>query len=129
MTQHLGPAEHQELRALLLARRAGLMAQRDAHRAGRTRSEQARDLLLQDADDAPQRDADREVDLAMADREAVGLLATEAALERLDQGSYGLCSDCGTDIPLARLRLSPTALRCVACETRQERLQPRTASL
>lgn len=129
MSDHLGTAEHQELRALLLARRTSLLAQRDAHLAGRTRAEQARDLLLQDADDATQRDADREVDLAMADREAVGLLTTQAALERLDQGRYGSCSDCGADIPLARLRLAPTALRCVACETRLERLQPRTASL
>ena len=41
-------------------------------------------VLLQDGDDAPQRDADREVDLAMSDREVVGLAAIDAALARLE---------------------------------------------
>lgn len=129
MTQHLGSTDREALRALLQAQQASLVAQRDAHLDGRTRAEQARDLLLQDADDATQRDADREVDLAMADREVVGLAAIESALARLDEGRYGLCADCEAEIPLARLKLAPTALRCVACESQLERLQPRTASL
>ena len=114
---------------MLQAQQASLVAQRDAHLAGRTRAEQAREFLLQDADDAIQRGADREVDLAMADREVVGLTAIEAALERLDSGQYGICTECDAEIPLARLKLAPTALRCVACESRLERLQPRTASM
>jgi len=129
MTQHLGSTDRQELRALLQAQQASLVARRDAHLAGGTRAEQAREFLLQDGDDAPQRDADREVDLAMADRDAVGLTAIEAALARLDSGQYGECAACGIAIPLARLKLAPTALRCVACESRLERLQPRTASM
>ena len=129
MRQHLGRSDLQALRAMLQGQRASLVAQRDEHLAGLTRAEQAREFLLQDADDAIQRGADREVDLAMADREAVGLTAIEAALERLDQGSYGSCADCGEPIPLARLKLAPTALRCVACASRLERLLPPTSSM
>lgn len=129
MRQHLSSTDRQELRAMLQAQGASLAARRDAHLAGGTRAEQAREFLMQDADDATQRGADREVDLAMADRDVVGLAAIEAALERLDSGRYGECADCGTEIPLARLKLAPTALRCVACESRLERLQPRTASM
>lgn len=129
MSQHLSPAEQQALKAMLEAKRDDLAAQRDAHRAGRTRVEQARDMLLQDADDATQRDADREVDLAMADREAVGLAAIAAALERLAKDRYGECTQCGAEIPVARLKLAPEALRCVDCETRLERQKPRTASM
>ena len=129
MGQHLSRDDRQALRALLQAQQASLVAQRADHLGGRTRAEQARDLLLQDGDDASQRDADREVDLAMADREVVGLAAIDAALDRLDGDAYGRCADCDAEIPLARLKLAPTALRCVACETRLERLQPRTASM
>lgn len=129
MTQHLSSTERDALRALLQAQQASLMARRDAHLAGGTRAEQAREFLLQDGDDAPQRDADREVDLAMVDRDAVGLNAIEDALARLDGGQYGECVSCGSGIPLARLKLAPAALRCVACESRLERQQPRTASM
>jgi DnaK suppressor protein len=129
MSQHLAAAERQELQALLQARRDSLLARREAHLDGRTRAEQARELLLQDGDDANQRDADREVDLAMTDRDVVAVAAIDAALQRLAQGDYGSCKDCGDEIPLARLRLAPTAQRCIACETRFERSQPRTASM
>ncbi len=38
-----------------------------------------------------------------------------AALLRLDSGDYGLCDDCGEDIPPGRLRLDLAAQRCVSC--------------
>ena len=129
MTTALTPAERQELQALLQARRDSLVAQREAHLAGQTRAEHAREVLLQDGDDANQRDADREVDLALADREVVDLAALDAALQRLSQGQYGQCTDCGEDIPVARLRLAPQSLRCVDCAARTERGQPRPASM
>ena len=37
-------------------------------------------------------------------------------LTRLDQGLYGCCTECGDDIPIARLRALPFAVRCVDCE-------------
>ena len=39
----------------------------------------------------------------------------ETALGRVDNDEYGACIDCGEDIPLARLRLVPEALKCVPC--------------
>jgi phage/conjugal plasmid C-4 type zinc finger TraR family protein len=44
----------------------------------------------------------------------------EAARRRLADGSYGLCTDCGNDIPFARLQAYPTAKRCVECQRKQE---------
>lgn len=40
----------------------------------------------------------------------------ERALERLREGRYGLCEDCGAPIPARRLQLSPEATRCVICQ-------------
>lgn len=129
MTDPLTPAQRQPLRAALLARRAALADQRSAHLDGHSRAEHARELLLQDGDDATQRDAEREVDFARTDRDAVVLAEIDQALARLDAGRYGLCADCGEAIALARLQSAPQALRCIACESAHERGQPRPATL
>ncbi|MDT7834008.1 TraR/DksA family transcriptional regulator [Aquabacterium sp. OR-4] len=129
MNKHLSSQDRAALQVALAMRREQLETQRHQHLAGQTRAEHAREVLLQDGDDAPQRDADRELDLAIADREVLGLAAIDAALQRLSSGHYGLCADCEAAIPLARLQLEPQALRCVACESRRERGQPRPASL
>ncbi len=38
-----------------------------------------------------------------------------AALERLDDGEFGYCDDCGDEIAKGRLQLDPAALKCVDC--------------
>lgn len=129
MTDPLSPLLQQQLQSALLARRAALAEQRSAHLDGHSRAEHARELLLQDGDDATQRDAEREVDFARTDRDAVLLAEIDQALARLDAGHYGLCADCGEAIALARLQSAPQALRCVACENTHERGQPRPATL
>jgi DnaK suppressor protein len=45
----------------------------------------------------------------------------EHALERLDQGHYGWCENCTTEIPVARLAAFPSATLCVACKSLTER--------
>ncbi len=129
MTDSLTPAQRQSLHAALLAQRTALADQRSAHLDGHSRAEHARELLLQDGDDANQRDAEREVDFARTDRDAVLLTEIDQALARLDAGRYGLCADCGEAMALARLQSAPQALRCVACESLHERGQPRPATL
>jgi RNA polymerase-binding transcription factor DksA len=37
------------------------------------------------------------------------------ALERIANGTYGVCADCGTDIDPKRLRALPNATRCISC--------------
>jgi len=49
------------------------------------------------------------------------LRETEAALQRISTGSYGLCEDCGKDIPYSRLQAYPTARRCIADQERHEK--------
>ena len=129
MSTHLSPHDLQQLQASLQARRDSLDTQRAAHLDGNSRAEHARELLLQDGDDATQRDAEREVDFARTDRDAVSLAEIDQALHRLAAGRYGDCHDCGEAIPLARLKLAPQAIRCVACEALLERSQPRPATL
>lgn len=56
-------------------------------------------------------------DLAL--REAVADI--DAALVRIERGSYGICVDCGDRIAEGRLEARPQAARCIACQTRLER--------
>ena len=52
-------------------------------------------------------------------REAM-LRNIEAALQRVDDGNYGLCRDCDQPINPKRLEFDPTALRCIECESKRE---------
>lgn len=122
-------AQRAQLAADLGQRRQQLDHQLAEQLAGQTRAEHARELLLQDGDDAPQRDADREVDLARTDRELAELGQVSRALQRIQSPAFGLCEDCSEPIAYERLRLEPWALRCVACETTREGPAGRKASL
>ncbi|MNT89889.1 RNA polymerase-binding transcription factor [compost metagenome] len=51
----------------------------------------------------------------------------DAALNRIEAGTYGECTDCGTDITAARLHATPEAPRCVHCQEKAE-LQQRHAA-
>jgi len=74
-----------------------------------------------DAGEASVADLLVDVDNAMAMRDVRELRAVERALERVADGSYGECSDCGGDIGYPRLKAYPTASRCIQCQTKYER--------
>lgn len=57
---------------------------------------------------------------AEAARDHAELVAVRAALERMADGSYGECMDCGQSVGAARLLAQPAALRCIACQSKTE---------
>ncbi|UGS36443.1 TraR/DksA family transcriptional regulator [Capillimicrobium parvum] len=54
-----------------------------------------------------------------------GLMRTERALAKLDEGTYGICDRCGATIPAGRLRAMPDSVLCVACAATARRDAPR----
>lgn len=120
MSVALTPSQRAQLEAGLQRRRAELDQQLAEHQGGHSRAEQAREWLEQDSQDARERDADREVELARSDRELAELGQVSEALKRVHQPEYGWCIDCGQAIAFERLMLEPWTLRCVACEARTE---------
>jgi DnaK suppressor protein len=49
------------------------------------------------------------------------LAEVEAALHRMDRGTYGVCESCGEEIPEVRLRALPWARYCLKCAERRRR--------
>src|SRR5882672_2511943 len=62
-------------------------------------------------------------DLEQADvsRDLGEFRALEAARERIKEGEYGICVDCGSDIGFERLKAFPAAARCIQCQERHEK--------
>ena len=74
-----------------------------------------------------QHPGDEATDLVDQDREAALLEAADdqrqqvkEALQRLDDGTYGTCVDCGGTISEARLSVRPEAARCIDCQAKAE---------
>jgi RNA polymerase-binding transcription factor DksA len=62
------------------------------------------------------------VDRAEITRDLGEARELEAALDRLADGSYGVCCDCDLDIAPARLHANPAAMRCVECQRLHEKI-------
>jgi len=67
---------------------------------------------------------DRESSLAEQERRE--LAAIERALAKMATGKFGICEECGDDIPSRRLLVLPEARLCAKCQTVEERQQWRT---
>jgi len=115
-----GSGDKRKLRQLLEARRKQLTVEmqgmmRDV-RAGRA-DERAADE--QDVAESYQRS---DVDLAVVQMKAETVARIDAALRRVDAGTYGRCVECEDAIAFERLRALPFALRCTSCEQSRERV-------
>lgn len=69
----------------------------------------------------------KDLSLILTDRDQEKLEAIDEALERIHEGTYGVCMECGKEIPEGRLKIIPTAILCVECKEeleREEHLKP-----
>lgn len=118
--QHSAPYQQQ-----LLDMRAALLAQISAQRGGTvSRADAAADHFGQPEDSRAQVATERELEFALGERETAELAAIDAALARIEAGTYGQCTDCGVTIPAARLQASPEAWRCIPCQEKAEQTRP-----
>lgn len=90
----------------------GLRAQLEEQR--RFRAEQL--AGLEGATAPEETDARRAVDAAIAEAARWALHEIEAALHRMDEGTYGVCAACGDAIGLERLEVIPHTRFCPACQ-------------
>lgn len=64
---------------------------------------------------------EHELNYIFEEREREKLLNIENALNRIKEGNYGECDDCGEDIDVERLLALPFTRLCLDCKSKQER--------
>ena len=74
-----------------------------------------------DTYDLASEERDREINFILSDRGRVKIKSIEDALERLSEGSYGICESCGIEIAEERLEALPFTRLCRDCQQDQER--------
>lgn len=105
----------------LLDQRASLLEQLRNLRGGAVgRAEASAEHFAQPEDSPAQVSTARDLEFALDERETAELRLIDAALGRIDVGTYGQCVDCGVTIPAARLHAAPAASRCISCQEKAE---------
>ena len=90
--------------------------------AGKTVSEMTADNTnFPDPNDRATQESDRTFELRIRDRERRLINKIKEALERIDDGTFGICEMCGEDISAARLKARPVTTLCIDCKIEQEK--------
>ncbi len=76
--------------------------------------------IFADPADRATAESDRSFTLRIRDRERRLVRKVHAALGRMEDGTYGVCEDCGEDIGVPRLKARPVTRLCIVCKSRQE---------
>jgi len=90
--------------------------------AGKTVSEMTDEKTnFPDPTDRASLESDRNFELRIRDRERKLILKIREAIERIEDGTFGVCENCEEEIGEARLRARPVTTLCIDCKTEQER--------
>ena len=84
-------------------------------------SEEAGEETVHDLADTATETYGRELDYTLEENSEHVLQEIEAALKRIELGTYGVCTNCGTQIAEARLEALPWATLCIDCARHRER--------
>ena len=76
-----------------------------------------------DPTDRASLEADRNFMLRIRDRESKLIKKIKKALERIEEGTFGICEGCGEDISIKRLKARPVTTQCIDCKTKEEALE------
>ena len=65
-------------------------------------------------------ESDLDINIHMRERDSKLIKKIKQALERIEDGTYGICDDCGEEISSQRLKARPVTTVCIDCKKRQE---------
>jgi DnaK suppressor protein len=112
------------LRKILVERRQAVMKEIEGQIGERISDETQRRIdSAPDLGDQALLDSERGRDISIMEMRNRVRQQIDEALARLEEGTYGLCSDCGVEITEKRLLAVPFARRCVACQEKEEMLE------
>ena len=119
---------YNELRKMLEDRRRELLNEVQG-RIRDVRSEGSKDRDVLDQGESSEVDIQEDIEFALIQMKSETLTKIDAALRRLEDGTYGDCFECGEQISEARLRALPFAVRCKDCEEARETAEQRERAL
>lgn len=73
-----------------------------------------------DPTDRASLESDRNFMLRIRDRESKLIKKIKKALERIENGTFGICEKCGEPISIERLKARPVTTQCIECKTKEE---------
>jgi len=73
-----------------------------------------------DPTDRATAETDRAFTLRLRDRDLRLIKKIDAALARIEDGTFGICEECGEEIGMARLKARPVTTLCIHCKSKQE---------
>ena len=76
-----------------------------------------------DPNDRASLESDRNFELRIRDRERKLIRKMQEAIQRIDNGTFGLCERCGGPISEKRLIARPVTTLCIECKTKEEKLE------
>ena len=68
-------------------------------------------------------ESDRSTLLRIRDRESYLIRKIKRALDRLEDGTFGICELCGKEISMERLKVRPVTLHCIKCKIKMEEME------
>ena len=76
--------------------------------------------VFADPADRATMESDRAFTLRLRDRERKLIKKIQAAIQRIDDGEFGVCEECGEEIGVPRLKARPVTKLCIQCKSKQE---------
>jgi DnaK suppressor protein len=117
-------SRYTELKKMLEDRRRELMSEVQG-KIRESRAEGSKEREVLDQGESSEVDIQDDIEFALIQMKAETLNKIDAALRRLDEGTYGDCFECGEEISEPRLRALPFAVRCKDCEEARETAEQR----
>lgn len=68
-------------------------------------------------------ESNRSIELRKRDRERKLIQKIKKAIQRTEDGSYGVCDECGEEISESRLKARPETILCINCKEEQEKVE------
>jgi DnaK suppressor protein len=111
--------EIEHFKKILTAQLEELLEQADDTVSGMTAPKEN----FPDPTDRASLEADRNFLLRIRDRESKLIKKIKKTLERIENGTFGICESCGENISSKRLKARPVTTQCIECKTKEEALE------
>ncbi len=110
----------QHIKTILLSQKQSLLNEAEV-----ALNELPGQAIFPDMGDQASAETDMNFMLRLRGREQRLLKKIDEAIERIDNGTFGICDDCGDEIDFKRLKARPVTTMCIQCKTLQEEEEKR----